>query len=323
MEYVRLAYMLGALLVVTGSAVAVGVAYYVTRTRLAGASLGFVAFHIAMLLVHLVHKSGQILRGHYSQTATAFFMVFLFAMVFVYPYYFGAISGRQSVLTTVMLIVAAVVATVTKLVFDSLVPNIVLMLAFLTAAVVGFTVPGGEAREREHHHVRALAVTLSVSMPFLLIDLFEESAMRIAGNPLEVSSIDFFPAVFAVISLMIAIHHVRGLRLDSTGNGVVRSATAGDEAAADPWRHFDLSIREREVAGLAAQGMGNGAIAAQLFISESTVKKHLNSIFRKTGFESRHRLIAAGHQPAPAAVGPAAASAPPGSPADVRSRATR
>jgi len=239
-------------------------------------------------------------------------MVFLFAMVMVYPYYFGAISGRQSVLTTVMLIVAAAAATVTKLAFDSLVPNIVLMLAFLTAAVVGFTVPGGETRAREHRHVRALAVTVSVSLPFLLIDLFEESAMRIAGNPLEVSSIDFFPAVFAVISLMIAIHHVRGLRLDPTGNVVARNASAADGATADPWAHFDLSAREREVACLAAQGMGNGAIAAQLFISESTVKKHLNSIFRKTGFESRHRLIAAGHQPASATPGPVAISAEPG-----------
>ena len=138
-------------------------------------------------------------------------------------------------------------------------------------------------------------MTLAVSSPFLLIDLFDESAMRIAGNPLEISSIDFFPAVFAVVSTLIAFHHVRLLRV-ATRTG---EAAAG-RLAADRWSAFELSDREREVADLAAQGLANGAIAAQLFISESTVKKHLNRIFRKTGFDSRHRLIASAHQSAAA-----------------------
>jgi len=294
MEQLRLAYIIAMLLVVSGSTAATGVAYYVTRSRLAGASLGFVAYHMALILVHLAHKSQFLVYGYYSATVTAFFIVFLFAAIFVYPYYYGAISGRQTVLTTSMLVGAAVVATVTKLVFDSLIPNVVLVMALLASAVVGFTAPGGEGREREQRHVRALSIALAVGGPFLLIDLFEESAMRIAGNPLEVLSIDFFPAVFALITAIIAIHHVRGLAVPGLAGAAARSGAA-ERHEVDPWRGFDLSDRERQVAALAGEGMANGAIAAQLFISESTVKKHLNSVFRKTGFESRHRLIAAAY----------------------------
>jgi DNA-binding NarL/FixJ family response regulator len=49
-----------------------------------------------------------------------------------------------------------------------------------------------------------------------------------------------------------------------------------------------LSERERQVAYMVARGMKNRDIASDLTISENTVKRHLQSIFSKTG--SRDRL---------------------------------
>ncbi|MGC2111219.1 MAG: response regulator transcription factor [Candidatus Korobacteraceae bacterium] len=49
-----------------------------------------------------------------------------------------------------------------------------------------------------------------------------------------------------------------------------------------------LSERERQISYMVAQGMRNRDIATQLCISENTVKRHLQSIFSKTG--SRDRL---------------------------------
>ena len=51
-----------------------------------------------------------------------------------------------------------------------------------------------------------------------------------------------------------------------------------------------LTEREREIALLIAQGFSNKAIGKQLFVSESTVKTHLSSIFAKTGAQSRLKL---------------------------------
>ena len=48
-----------------------------------------------------------------------------------------------------------------------------------------------------------------------------------------------------------------------------------------------LSARERQVAALLARGCGNGEIAAELVISEATVKDHVHSILRKTGLKTR------------------------------------
>ena len=48
-----------------------------------------------------------------------------------------------------------------------------------------------------------------------------------------------------------------------------------------------LSPREQEVLRLVAQGMTNRAIAAELFLSEKTVARHLSNIFGKTGVSTR------------------------------------
>jgi DNA-binding NarL/FixJ family response regulator len=51
-----------------------------------------------------------------------------------------------------------------------------------------------------------------------------------------------------------------------------------------------LSEREKQIAALVARGMKNKDIALQLTISENTVKRHLQSIFSKTGARDRLEL---------------------------------
>lgn len=53
-----------------------------------------------------------------------------------------------------------------------------------------------------------------------------------------------------------------------------------------------LSEREREVLELVAEGLDNGAIADKLFVSESTVKKHVHGVYGKTGLGTRAQVVA-------------------------------
>jgi DNA-binding CsgD family transcriptional regulator len=53
-----------------------------------------------------------------------------------------------------------------------------------------------------------------------------------------------------------------------------------------------LSRREREIAGLVAEGLTNRAIATRLFVSERTVESHLERIRRKLGFHHRSEVAA-------------------------------
>lgn len=54
---------------------------------------------------------------------------------------------------------------------------------------------------------------------------------------------------------------------------------------------FGLSEREGEVMDLIAQGATNGEIALQLFISEKTVKNHVNRIFAKLQVPNRGSAV--------------------------------
>lgn len=67
----------------------------------------------------------------------------------------------------------------------------------------------------------------------------------------------------------------------------VRTPTAPADTA--------LSAREREVLALVAKGTTNREIAAELFISEATVKTHLTHIFAKLGTKDRAAAVAVGY----------------------------
>jgi DNA-binding NarL/FixJ family response regulator len=51
-----------------------------------------------------------------------------------------------------------------------------------------------------------------------------------------------------------------------------------------------MSKRESEVASCYLNGLTRKEIAAELVISENTVKKHMSNVFKKTGVKSRAEL---------------------------------
>jgi DNA-binding NarL/FixJ family response regulator len=53
-----------------------------------------------------------------------------------------------------------------------------------------------------------------------------------------------------------------------------------------------LSHRERQVLALVAAGLTNAQIAKRLYLSESTIKSHLSSVFGKLGVRSRWEAAA-------------------------------
>jgi DNA-binding NarL/FixJ family response regulator len=98
----------------------------------------------------------------------------------------------------------------------------------------------------------------------------------------------------------------RAVRTVAAGNGWLDPAVTRrliTEFAARPEPQIptreemeQLTAREREVLGLIAHGLDNTEIAAQLFISEGTVKTHLGRILIKLGLRDRAQAAAAAYQ---------------------------
>ena len=74
---------------------------------------------------------------------------------------------------------------------------------------------------------------------------------------------------------------------------LLAAARAPVRAAAAP---DGLTGREAEILGLIARGLTNPEIAAKLFLSNHTIKTHINRIFAKTGSRDRAAAIGYAHK---------------------------
>jgi len=84
---------------------------------------------------------------------------------------------------------------------------------------------------------------------------------------------------------------VQRMLLDALDHGQ-RVAVVGAAADADTLPPPDeLTPREAEVLSCIAAGLSNSEIATVLFVSEATIKTHINHIFTKTGLRDRAQLV--------------------------------
>jgi DNA-binding NarL/FixJ family response regulator len=86
----------------------------------------------------------------------------------------------------------------------------------------------------------------------------------------------------------------RGIHAVMRGAAALEPAVAARllERMAEGERGDELSERELEVLRLLVAGASNKAIAAQLNLSENTIKTHISRIFAKLGVQSRAEAVA-------------------------------
>jgi DNA-binding NarL/FixJ family response regulator len=68
---------------------------------------------------------------------------------------------------------------------------------------------------------------------------------------------------------------------------VQRARAAGSSTETSARIVGELTAREREILRLVTQGLDNAEIAAELFLSGTTVKRHISAIFTKLGVTNR------------------------------------
>jgi DNA-binding NarL/FixJ family response regulator len=173
--------------------------------------------------------------------------------------------------------------------------------------VVGSASTGNEALELVKHnspHVLVLDLFMPEGDGFEVLRILDHAGTRVASVVLTGSEnqSDYVQTVRL---------GARGLVLKSDGPtklfAAIRNVAAGELAFSDEIAHrvlgamvhdphpeltsmARLSDRERQISFLVARGLKNKDIAAELTISENTVKRHLQSIFSKTGARDRLEL---------------------------------
>ena len=149
-------------------------------------------------------------------------------------------------------------------------------------AIVDFALPGVDgsvltARIKEAHPgVRVLIFTASMD---------PDQVRRAAGSAADGILLKSIPIDYLVAAIRDVANGRRVVGRDLSG-----LLTAATDESETP----QLSERELEVLRLLAKGMTNKDVARDLFISQATVKSHVENILRKLGAADRAGAVAEG-----------------------------
>lgn len=166
----------------------------------------------------------------------------------------------------------------------------------------GFTIAGafGSAEELLASRIDAEVVLLDLELPGMS---GVDAVSRIDAPVLVLTAYANDEQIDAVLRGGARGYLLKGASLDEIDRAI-RAAARG-ETYLDPriasrviaLSHAPrLSPREREVLRHVAAGLSNKEIAAQLGISERTVKFHVTAIFEKLGAENRAQAVAIGRE---------------------------
>ncbi|WP_433125201.1 response regulator transcription factor [Micromonospora sp. CA-240977] len=134
---------------------------------------------------------------------------------------------------------------------------------------------------------RAVAEPARVVPRAVLTPRQEQVALLVAAGSTNVEV-----ATRLVISTHTVKHHLRGVfhRLGVASRRELRRTLAPHDTTGRFAQSCCLTSQERDIARRVSNGASNREVAAQLFISPSTVDYHLRKIFRKLGISSRREL---------------------------------
>ena len=152
--------------------------------------------------------------------------------------------------------------------------------------VLDLFMPGGDGFEvlrtldRANSRVAAVVLTASENQPdYVQVVRLGARGLVLKGEGPE----RLFTAIRAVANGELAFS-------EDIAQQVLSSMAGQARQQEEPSSLKRLSERERQIAALIARGLKNKDIGRELGISENTVKRHLQSIFNKTGARDRLEL---------------------------------
>ncbi len=152
--------------------------------------------------------------------------------------------------------------------------------------VLDLFMPGGDGFEvlrtldRANNRVAAVVLTASESQPdYVQVVRLGARGLVLKGEGPE----RLFTAIRTVANGELAFS-------EDIAQQVLSSMAGQARQHEEPSNLKRLSERERQIAALIARGLKNKDIGRELGISENTVKRHLQSIFNKTGARDRLEL---------------------------------
>ena len=159
-------------------------------------------------------------------------------------------------------------------IFGLNIQKIVFILLNIYTLIIGFSHYNKIKSEERKKSLRYIIIAVLIFLPGIAVDMIEP----------RIFPISFFPILYIFFGILIISYiikfyfeHINFSESEIPEDGF--------------FKKFDISPREKEVLLLILEGFSNKKICDKLFISLSTVKTHITSIFQKLNVKSRFELI--------------------------------
>ncbi len=152
----------------------------------------------------------------------------------------------------------------------------------------------GEMMDFDDNPSRILGIGLSANVLGVLLGGVVGDAVNAAGTQNNNSSLLALAVVFIILILLPLLHKRLSMLLTNHAFLTVfsgMSSTLQKEAVESFTLIGNLSQRESEIAALLLKGRTYKMIAAELFLSENTIKTHIKNIYAKLNVQSKAELV--------------------------------
>ncbi len=164
--------------------------------------------------------------------------------------------------------------------------NVAYVVAVILVCLWSAYYVGKTTTERKAQWLKLLLI-LSLMIYMLYVAVWDYMTwFRPEEKLINIYALDPMLMLYAFLSTAVIFYFYKKDPLKISGEQV-----APEEAVKAIVRRYSLTEREAEVLELLNMGQSNMQIAAELSISENTVKRHVNNIFKKTDTQSRHEII--------------------------------
>jgi len=244
-------------------------------------------FHLAGVFVSLIlrNRPGSFaLQDYWLFSQAVSRLRYLFLILFIHSFYRFRLRG---VLTVIMFLFIGA-GIFAPFVVYSLIPSLVEILLVLYTFFYLLLLYKMRNRLSLSSHQEKLLKTVLLCTAFFLVGILLDILEGIPQVSVYISLllIDFYPIYMVSIGGLFLHWAYRDLRFSE----------ADDAGQNQSRKQYDISVwpvtaREGEIIELILAGNTNAFIAENLFIAESTVKKHINNIFKKLKISSRWELL--------------------------------
>jgi DNA-binding CsgD family transcriptional regulator len=262
---------------------------YSTRSNPDSLKNTFLFFYSFSLLSLLLNQSIDISRQLllYIPLANLWLIAYIFKqagyifyIIFLYKLNPKGMSKGFTISISILIIFGIVVYTFFYTIIPQIIELLVIVYSISRLLHLRLTIHKNAGQKSISMIVSILLYSSSLFFIGLIMDILE--TIPYTQPDFTLLYFNFHPLYLFVICIGF-IYWLRlerkNIYIDTTG----RSETLLEE--------YGLSFREREIAELILKGLTNRQIAEQLYISESTVKKHINNFFKKLSICSRWELV--------------------------------